>query len=231
MTLNFRMICFGLICMLYSSRLGAQEVFQHVNNAADYVLFKDRKPHHRLDASDIEGSPYQNDSFLLGEVYTVKATFKNVMMRYDIYNDWVEFMEEDVKYILDPGPNILKVNVAGQSFQAQPFEEKDKVKMGFFKVLDTNTVKLMAKSFITFQDRKAAKALESSNTPAKYIRAKDQYFVRLGSAAAIPIYNVKKLLEWLPNHKKSIASFVKRKKTSLNEKELMELIAYYNNLE
>ena len=60
--------------------------------------------------------------------------------------------------------------------------------------------------------------------------AKDQYFVRLGSAAAIPIYNVKKLVEWLPDHKKSIASFVKRKKTSLNEKDLMELIAYYNNL-
>lgn len=210
----------------------AQEVFQSVNNVADYVLLKDDLRRQRMENSDIEGSPYLHPDFVAGDIYTTKDTFKGILVRYDVYNHWLEFKEKGIVYILDPSINIHKVVLGDQVLYIQPYDDKGKIKVGFFKVIEAKNVKLLVKRVIQFQDRRPAKALESSSTPPKYLPAKDQFYLKVNkTSAAVHLFNVKKIIELIPDHQKSIESFIKRKKTSLEEKELTELMAYYEKLD
>lgn len=209
----------------------AQEVFQQVNTVADYVLLKDSRLHHIVENTEVEGSPYLNDLFIEGDIYMVKDTFRHVPMRYDVYNDWIEFKKKEVIYILDPLPYVLKVKIGDHTLEVQPYVDHGKLKSGFFKILDNHKITLLSKKTIQFQERKLAKALESSNTPPKYKSGKDTYYVRVAHQAAVLLHAIKNLTGLIPDHQKAIESFVKRNKTSLHEADLLKLMEYYNKLD
>jgi hypothetical protein len=82
-----------------------------------------------------------------------------------------------------------------------------------------------------FTDKQEAKALESSNQPAKFTRAADIYYYKIGNGEMMKAGTLKNLIESLPDHQAELASYAKKEKLSTrNEADLRKLAAYYNKL-
>ena len=141
-------------------------------NVDDHLLIKDAEKTLGLDdESEIEGTPYLAENFTPGEVHFKQGDPTSAALRYNIFNDYMEFQQNGKTYILDPTPQINKVVVNDYIFVVEKYESKGKVKQGYFTLLDSGKVMLLAKQMVIFRERKEVKALESSATPAKYARA------------------------------------------------------------
>src|SRR6267143_2044045 len=67
-------------------------------------------------AEKVVGTPYLNDNFVTGVVYTNLGKYSGVSMRYNMYDDNIEFKQNDQLLILDPQPRIMKVELDGHTF-------------------------------------------------------------------------------------------------------------------
>lgn len=216
-------IALGILCML---TVHAQVDVIRGNTIADHLLIKQRES--ITNPPEIDGTPYGNDSFQLGNVYTLKGIFKNVAMRQDLYNGWIEFREKGIIYILDAGPNIIKVVLNSDTLYTQPIFKDGKMVMGYFNKLDDGNVKLFKQHSIKFIEKPPVKAYTSTNIPAKFAPEPDKFFFRVANAESKPIVNIKKMIELFPDHQKELNSYLKRKKVGINEEDLLLLWAYYN---
>ncbi|MEP7320477.1 MAG: hypothetical protein ABI761_01115 [Saprospiraceae bacterium] len=228
MNLKLTRIPFVVIGLIFVLNAYTQSDVVRGNNIADHLLIKQREA--LTNPPDIDGSPYDKDSFALGNVYTMKGIFKDISMRQDLVNDWIEFREKGVRYILDPGPNIIKVELDTITLYTQPVYKDGKLAMGFFKVLDDDKVKLLVQKSILFVEKPPVKAYTSTNIPAKFVRDADKYYFRVDNLEAKRISNIKKMIDLFPDHHKELTSYIKRKKVGINQDDLLKLWAYYNKL-
>lgn len=203
-------------------------------NLADHLLIKTSDKYlYRDEASKVEGTQFLNESFVDGNVQTNKAMFERVPMRYDIFNDQIEFKQNNNVYILDPDTQIKKIEIRENMIMVVGLYErlKGNRQLGFFTMLDSGKLTLMARQVVVFQEAQLPKALESSSTPAKYLRSPDVYFYKIGTGKITKIESVSKLIGALPDHNVEVAKFAKKEKISARKAaELLSLVQYYNAL-
>lgn len=221
LSMTFITFCFGAAAQAITGR-----------NVDDHLLIKDAEKTLGLDdESEIEGTPYLAENFAPGEVHFKKGNPTSAALRYNIFNDYMEFQQNGKTYILDPTPQINKVVVNDYIFVVGTYESKGKLRQGYFTLLDSGKIMLLTKQIVTFHERKEVKALETSATPAKYKRAADAYYYKVGNGALIKIENLKKMIENLPDRQTEVSQFAKQEKISVRkEDELKKLFRYYNSL-
>jgi hypothetical protein len=185
-----------------------------------------------MNVEDVQGSRYQNDSFQLSTVETTKDTFYKVPMRYNVFEDVIEFKDAKGQlFLLDPLMTIKKVTIGDLELVVQPFNVDGQIKTGFFTLLSDGKIKLLAKKIVKFEPLVPAKALQYANTPAKFIKSPDQFYTRTGNNPAVQINKLKKTLEQFPDHQKSVLSFADRRKLGVKKDDLLDIWAYYNALD
>jgi len=201
-------------------------------NLKDHLLINDKEAVPRMDIEDVEGSRYEDDSFQLSTVETLKDTFYNVLMKYNIFEDVIEFKDNKGQlFLLDPLMTIKKVTINDLVLVVQPYNEDGRIKTGFFTLLSDGKVKLFSKKIVKFEPLQPAKALQASNTPAKFIASPDEYYTRMGNNPALQINKLKKTIETFPDHQKSVLSFADRRKLGVKRDDLIDLWTYYNALD
>ena len=118
-------LCFYFIlCMLASTGSVAQHITSYRDagrtglNLTDHMLLLDSRKVLYGDGSaeETKGTPYLAETFDSANVYTIKGVFAAVPMRYNIHEDYFEFKNKDVTYILDPALNIKRVDFRDYSF-------------------------------------------------------------------------------------------------------------------
>jgi hypothetical protein len=143
----------------------------------------------------------------------------------------VEFKQNGQNYILDPEPRIKKVVFDGKNFVVLKYEYRGKAQYGYLELLDSGKIMLLAKKTILYREWQAAKALESEPTPAKYTRAGDVYFYKIGDGEVQMAKSLKKVLETFPDKQTELSAFVKKEKLDVKSEEgLKQLFQYYNSL-
>lgn len=179
---------------------------------------------------NIEGTPYLTETFANGEIYLDKG--KHVVpIRYNMYNDVIEYNQNNQTYVLDPNDNIKKVQFNDYIFIVEKYESKGKAKHGYFTLLDSGKVTLLSKKTVIFKERQDVRALESGPTPAKYIRGSDAFFYKIGEGELIKVDNIKKMIANLPERQAELSQFAKQEKISAKkEEDLRKLVQYYNSL-
>lgn len=185
-----------------------------------------------LTEKDINGSPYLNDEFIKGSIYTVSKTqYADVPLRYNIYNDEIEFQTSDNKILALSTPEIVEKVVFGKyTMEYIPFEAGNKVKRGFFKLLLEGKVSLYARPEIHFEGPKPPAAYQEAQ-PAKFHPKDDRYYIRTGQEVAQSVGNKKELIGLFPDHKNEIEAFIKKNKINIKKpEELKSLVEYYNSL-
>jgi hypothetical protein len=217
------------LVLIFVAASGQQQVGK---NIADHLLIKSaQRDIHGAAEEEVIGSPYLNEKFSSGTVYTFNAKFTDVALRLNVYNNYIEFQQNDKMYILDPEPRIKKVTFDNKAFVVLKHDFKGKSELGYLQLLDSGKVMLLSKKVVLYRESRAPQALESSGTPARYTSAPDIYFYKIENGEAVRIESLKQVLESLPGHKESVATFIKREKISVKkEPDLTKLIKYYNSL-
>ncbi len=223
------------ILLLFSSAgLFAQSIYD-VRNAIDFFEFNRMQRGEQkksLSESDIEGSPYMNDEFINGSIYTVSKTqYTDVPLRYNIYNDDIEFEtpQNDV-YALGAPEMIEKVVFGDYTMEYIPFEFAKKIKKGFFKLMLSGKVSLYARPEIQFIEAKEPAPYKEAE-PARFNPKEDRYYIRIGMEAAQLCGNKKDAIAILSDHQKEVESFIKKEKINVKKlEELKSLLEYYNSL-
>lgn len=182
-------------------------------------------------AEKVDGSPYLNDNFVTGIVYSNAEKYSGISMRYNIYDDNIEFKQNNQLLILDAQPKIKKVDFDGHMFVIDNYEYKGKTRLGFFGLLDSGKVVLLSRKVVTYKEQQAPKALETGPTPAKYTRLPDVYFYKIGNGDPVKVDNIKKMIAGFPDKQTELTEFAKKEKISAKkEDELIKLVKYYNSL-
>src|SRR6185295_17269569 len=78
----------------------------------------------------IDGSPYLDEAYVEGQIFYADKSMK-VPLRYNIYQDVMEYKQNGRPLLLDPTTTIKKVTFGTQTFVVQKFEFKGKTKYGY----------------------------------------------------------------------------------------------------
>ncbi|HEY4655131.1 MAG TPA: hypothetical protein VIH22_11495 [Cyclobacteriaceae bacterium] len=178
----------------------------------------------------INGSPYLNEAYEQGVIHYSNKTYK-VPIRYNAFQDLIEYQQSGRAMALDPNPAVLKVTLGNSLFVPQKYESDGKSRFGYFEVLDSGKVTLFSKKRITFLPAKEGGALDGSDQPAEYKRAADVFFYKIGDGPLQEIDNIKSFIASLPDKQEELTRFAKKEKIShRKEKEIIRFVEYYNSL-
>jgi hypothetical protein len=201
-------------------------VAQELGNR-DNMLVELSKRAARVPDVDYEGSPFLNETFVEGEIYTFKNKFIGIPLRYNIFYDNMEFKQNNAVLTLVAEPIIKKVIFGGNTFIVEPM---GKGKFGFLALLDSGKVVLMSKKVVMLREKKKGTGFEEAS-PAKFIRGQDLYFYKIGERGITKVSSLKSLIESLPDRQDDVNQFVKKEKISVKkEEDLVKVIKYYNSL-
>jgi hypothetical protein len=222
-------IIIGLIFLFsYSTSIG-----QFMGKiAADKFIFRvTTNKNYGQPGDEIVGSPYLVDEFIKGSVYIDKGNYAGIPLRYNIYDDKIEFVQNEGTYILEPDLRIKKIAFGNYTIVAEKFEYKWKVIDGYLVRLDSGKMTLLAKKVVTFKERQETRAMESSPTPAKFSNLGDVFYFKIGNNEPKKIDSMKEMIASLPDKQEEMNQFVKKEKISpKKEDELLKLVRYYNSL-
>jgi hypothetical protein len=222
---------------------GIQIVFAQMNyqsaykikQAVDFFNFNKTqtdRPFAALTEADIKGSPFLNEEFAEGSVFTTSKTqFVSVPLRYNIFNDKIEFRGDDGRAYEIGVPEVIeKVEFGEYKMEYLPYLTSKKLKRGFFMILEKGYASLYSKPRVIFEEAKNPGAYQDAQ-PAMFISRPEEYYIKVGMEAAKPIYKSKDLAEVFPDHQKEVLSFLKKNKLRHNNPDnLKELVQFYNSL-
>jgi hypothetical protein len=195
--------------------------------------FIDGEWKNELTEDQISGSPYLNKEFENGSIYTVqRQQFNEIPLRYNIYNDNLEFKTPDDEIMALSAPEIVEKAVVGSAVLTwSPYLLANKTKKGFFLILEEGKASLYAKPAIAFQAATEPAAYKDAE-PAKFVKKADEYYIRIGDGQAVIISNKKDLIAAFPDNRDKIESFISKNKIKTNKPEgLKEVVKHYNSIE
>jgi hypothetical protein len=181
------------------------------------------------DGEVIAGSPYTDDKYKDGIIYYGTDKNQTAPIRYNAYQDLIEYQQNGKALVLDANPGIKKVIVGGETFV--PLPNSDSKKLRYFAVLDSGKMTLYSKKNIIFQPFKRGGKLDGSDQPAEFQKKPDTYYYQLGDGELKEIDNMKSLISSLPDKQDELNQYVKKEKISAKkEKDLLQFVKYYNSL-
>jgi len=221
------------ICVTFSqAQYLNYEIIEKMDYLRTYQMTVDR-PTSTVAQYKIEGSPYLDDAFVNGTIYTTtKTQVPDVPLRYNIYNDNLEFKTSDGTILELAHPETVERAKMGEieMVHTDYLNSTNNTNQGFFKVLAEGKLNLLAKPDIFYQEAKEQAAYKDAQPP-KFIQKSDEYYVQKPGYPAIKIKKSKDLDEVVSANKKELDTYIKKNKIKFKKAEdLTQLVNYYNSL-
>jgi hypothetical protein len=175
--------------------------------------------------SDIEGSPYYTDEFIISRVYLKSGNYSTIPLRYDLFQDQMEFkkdqtvlwvVKKDIKYIRYGNEMI---------FVSSP--DGDTSKLGYFFLKDNGKYLLFYKRIVNYLPLVPAKGY-SDIKPDRFDHPYDEIFIKEGDNPARKIKTKKELLAFFKNEKTALDFIEKEKIKPDNIEDLHKLVSFLN---
>lgn len=178
--------------------------------------------------SVVNGSPYLDSTFVLGTVVKMnKDKFNNVLLRYNIYSQTMEFLDnKTVLQIADP-ENVVRVIMKNTVFIYARYKSSDKITLTWFQLLTEDKYQLLKKYSTKLSGTSDNPALAKS--PMTFEPSPPEYYIRYRDGMAFPISSKKKLIKALQPVSENIVENIQN--TSINlkdENQLISLIKFIN---
>ncbi|PVX49916.1 hypothetical protein C7377_1555 [Balneicella halophila] len=180
---------------------------------------------------DIKGSPYNDEYFVLGSI-TMKNgdTYDAIPLRYNIFDDAIEFVKDKKVYQVPNPENISRVNFNGKTYVYAPYEYKNELKNTFFLLHNAGEAQLLEKEQVEFKEAEKPDVFKEAK-PARFAKKNSDLYLKVGENSAREIKNKKGFLKLFPSHQEEIEKFVKQKKISTKDTDdLIEAIQYFNSI-
>lgn len=181
---------------------------------------------------EIEGSPYLNEEFQKGVVYTgTNKRYDGILLRYNAFNDQIEFKNDKDQVLAVSNPeSVYFIELGGDKIVYRPYILNKRMKYGFFLVLGEGDMSLFVKKTTILQQAVPSKGYQDAE-PTQFVEKPDTYYLAEKGKAAKVIMNKKELPGLFPDKSKEVAAFIKKHKVKYNKPEkLIALVQYYNSL-
>ncbi|RZT96042.1 hypothetical protein EV201_0673 [Ancylomarina subtilis] len=178
-----------------------------------------------------EGSPYLDKEFQTGSLIKKDSSiFDNLKLRYNIYNDRVEFLKKDIIKIVPSRNFTSKVIIGEKTFKLSQYLIKGHPKFGYLEQLTQGDCCLYYRHKVSLNPAVQGNAYQEPK-PAKFVNAKGMFFIQLKDEPIMQITKKKHLIVQLSNNNNDIQKFYKKEKINIKMKEdFIKLVQYYNEL-
>jgi len=176
------------------------------------------------------GSPYLNSEYAAGEIHlTSGKVFLNIPLRYNIYNDVIEFDVDGKSYTMNENAGYKKVVIGEKIFVLTSYTYGGGVKKGHMEVLLEGNIILLKRNCIELQPPELPGAYKEAKL-ANFRNLKPEYFMAFPGKGA-EFFNNEGSLEKICNcDTDDLNSFIKKNKIKFNKEEsLILLFEYLNN--
>lgn len=226
----------SILIILITNNLFSQAHRNEFNIGLRQINIEQHKSAYR-EYKNLKGSPYVNEEFLLGKIYNEKEMiFDNLHLRYNAFSDEIEIRNSEKNEKLEYG--ALKRNsdefikIFNKIYVFAPFENSNTLGH-YFEILSTEKLfDLYKKTMVKFNQPVDAVTSYDKDRPAEFKQAHTYYLVdKKGNFNELPS-NKNKLLKVLSKENKEVKDYAKKNKLNLaNEKDLIQLVSYYNSLQ
>lgn len=175
---------------------------------------------------DIAGSPYYKNEFINGTVYLIDGKSASVPLRYDIFQDEMEFRKGDS--ILWVPKDKVKFIRYGSDMLFAGMTYEDTTRLGYFFITDAGNYTLYIKKRVEFYPELPAKAY-ADKVPERFEREKDVFFLKIKGKPAQRIKNKKTLLAILDDNQDAKTYIRKEKIKTDKAEDLHKLVTFLNN--
>ncbi len=226
---------FAFTCFIGANAQADMQSVYEIRHAFDFYLHnkaQTQMANSSLYAENIQGSPYLNDEFIKGTVFTTSKTqFVDVPLRYNIYSKQLEFLNADEQILAIAVPEIIeKVEFGDFHMEYIPYQNGKKISKGYFLVMEKGDASLYCRHNVVLEQAKSAAAYQSAQPP-RFIRKSDLFYIRINKEAAKPVAKKRELQAIFSNKGKEISTFLKKNKIKpKNAESLKALVIYYNSL-
>lgn len=187
-----------------------------------------------LDLSKIKGSPYKNENFIDGFVYIKDSDSRiTASFRYNIYNDAIEFIDtKDQSIKALHKKEGMDFNFGGENFIYKNKNTSKNIKPGYYKVLLTNeeATSLFVKYSCDFIQEIPAPTPLQQETRAEF-KTKTFYYILIEGVMKDLPRSKKKIIEAFLSHRSKVKTYISKNRLNVkDEKDLIQLVSYYNSL-
>lgn len=186
-----------------------------------------------LSELDIEGSPYLEENFINGIVYTTaKQKIVDIPIRYNIYNENLEFKTPESKILAVSNPETLElIDFGTYKMRYISYVNKKQIKSSFCKIQEEGKATLYAKPEVFFQEAVKGDGIRPSRA-AIFIPKPDSYYISIANKPAVKIERKKDLINVFSDHQKKILLFLKENKVKniTKDGQLQRIVKFYNSL-
>ena len=177
----------------------------------------------------IAGSPYVDDKYKDGMIYYGDKNYP-APIRYNAYQDLIEYQQNGKALTLDANPSIKKVIVGDEVFIPLSPAGNAK-KLGYFVMIDSGKLNLYSKKKIIFLPFKQRGKIDGTDQPAEFQKKPDIYYFQVGDGELQQVDNVKSIIASLPDKQDEMTQFAKKEKINTKkEKDILQFVKYYNSL-
>jgi len=180
--------------------------------------------------ADVEGVAYLDTNFTDGVVVlTTGAKYADIPLRYNVYNDLIEFKNPkgEVFNINNPS-SINELMIGSSKFIYVDFIHSNKEKHLFAEVITEGKASLLKHHRLSLQPAKQAETHRAAQPP-KFVKVPSEYLIKKEGGNVQLIKTKKELLMMLTDKSKEINDMIAREKLSVKvESDLARIVDFYN---
>jgi hypothetical protein len=182
--------------------------------------------------SNINGSPYEQDTFAQGKAVSKKLNNSMVcFLRYNIYNDIIEIKDDNSAVGLIKSLHIYAI-ISGTEYHYEDFIDVNKKSSeGYFILLSKGSIiTLYLRKTKTFKEAVKAESSYYKDEKATFIDSQSYYFKK--HSVLIPLSHKKKeLLQLFPKNEKDLNHYFKKHKVDAkSEEDMVKLFSYLDSI-
>jgi len=180
---------------------------------------------------DIEGSPYMNPTYKLGETFINGKSGSKALMRYNAYNASIELLDENNTPRKLLRRRSIEAIFDGKTYKIFEYAEAGKIRESYFNPLNKGKIKLLLKPKKSFVQAEQPEDGYDKFDPPIYKNISSYYVIDGDSPATKTRLGKKQILKHLPRHNAQIKKFIASEKLNLKtESDIIKLFDYYNSL-
>jgi hypothetical protein len=197
----------------------------------DYSQLQNFLDRNHLRINEIKGTPYLNSEYETGTILSdAGILYENVPLRYDCFNDILEFKRDSKTYYADPKESVKKAEFGGKVFVYKAFEKEGDTDKSYFEEVVTGKAALYTRYSVNFHEAVPTDGFTDAR-PAQFGDLMETSYISIDTFPAKKILNNKKLVEILSDKKNEVEAFISKQKLSVKKKDdLKKIVTYYNSL-
>lgn len=176
------------------------------------------------------GNPYVFRDFSKGSITAKNGTiYQNVPLRYNIYNDVMEYVKDDIAFSIDPKKFALKAEIEGQMFVYTEFNYPNP-EIGYLEVLTTGNYSLFKRYRVRYHKPEPAGAYSDAKQ-SEFETMPANYFIKVNDGEINFIPKAEDLLNASGEHAEALKAYIKKNKLKYRkEMHIIQMVSFLNTL-